>query len=53
MSFFHMPKYGIPAPKTLIWTYEKRSYLGPLSLTFELSLTYSMVFIPKENDYRL
>ena len=24
MSVFRMPKYGLPAPKTHIWAYEKR-----------------------------
>ena len=50
MSVFRMPKYGLPAPKTHIWAYEKRTYLGPLSLNFKFYLTYPIVFIPKEDD---
>ena len=50
MSVFRMPKYGLRDPKTHIRTYEKRSYLGPRSLNFEFSLTYPIVFIPKEDD---
>ena len=46
MSVFRMPKYGLPAPKTHIWSYEKRVYLGPL----KFDLTYPIVFIPKEDD---